>query len=127
MLVTKLANRSSKTYKICLTFYEVVQPGTGKLPKISQGMSATKSMWYFQLAKILQYYCLLADKSRFTEILFLTFFPPCSAVLMRWENKGDTIHHWDLMTVLPRGRSQPSSLSGLQIADNNAKPLNLMS
>lgn len=87
--MTKPANRSSKIYKTCLTCYEVVQSGAGKLAKISQGMNEIKSIWYFLLAKISQYSCLLADQSRYMETLFLAFFSSCSAAHMRWENMGD--------------------------------------
>lgn len=127
--MTKLANGSSKT---CLTTYEVVQSDAGKLAKISQGMSAIKSTWYFQSAKILQYSCLLADQSRFTGTLFLAFFPPCSAAIMRWENEGDgapvgfheTSAKRQTPTLLHFRLQQRRSL---QIAENEAKPLNLMS
>lgn len=74
ILMTKLPNRTSKIYKTCLTCYEAIQSGAGKLAKIFQRMSAIKSIWYFHLAKILQYSCRLADQNRFTETLFLTFF-----------------------------------------------------
>lgn len=46
-LVTKIPNRFSEVCKAFLTIYEVVQFGTGKLAKISQGMHAVKSILYF--------------------------------------------------------------------------------
>lgn len=53
---------------------EVVQSGAGKLAKNSQGMSKIKGIWYFQLAKILQFSCLLADQADSQKPFSLPFF-----------------------------------------------------